>query len=85
MAASPATLIGCQYGATTTAVPSRMLRGMRGPPGQQLEGRRRDRHLDRMMLGRPGDLEAARVGHLHHFQRMPRLPACRGPGACAPC
>ena len=47
-------------------------RGMRAPPGEDLEGIGRDGHLERVVLGGPGDREAAVFGHLHHLERVAR-------------
>jgi hypothetical protein len=38
---------------------------------QDREWVRADRQLDRMMLGRPGDLEATLLRHPDQFQRVP--------------
>ena len=41
-----------------------------GPPSEDLERVGRDGHLQRVVLGGPGDGEAALVRHLHHLQRV---------------
>ena len=48
------------------------LAGLARPPGQDLEGVGGNRHLDGMVFGGPDNIKPARLGHLHHVQRVPR-------------
>ena len=42
------------------------------PPGEDLERVGGDGHFQGVVLGRPGDVEAAVLRHLHHLQRVAR-------------